>query len=79
MDLERSSIAERLKAGLRNAKAKDKWLGRPKAVLDAERIVALRAQGFGWKRIAADRLSSAYRFSLLWTVESVRRFANQLQ
>jgi DNA invertase Pin-like site-specific DNA recombinase len=53
-ELERSLIVERVKAGLRNAKAKGKRLGRPKAVLDARRITALRAQGFGWKRIAAD-------------------------
>jgi hypothetical protein len=30
---------------LRNAKAKGKRLGRPKAALDAKRITALRAQG----------------------------------
>jgi hypothetical protein len=32
---------------LRNAKAKGKRLGRPKAALDARRIASLRAQGFG--------------------------------
>ncbi len=53
-ELERSLIVERVKAGLRNAKAKGKRLGRPKAVLDIRRITALRAQGLGWKRIAAD-------------------------
>jgi DNA invertase Pin-like site-specific DNA recombinase len=53
-ELERSLIVERVKAGLRNAKAKGKHLGRPKAVLDAKRIASLRAQGFGWKRIATD-------------------------
>jgi DNA invertase Pin-like site-specific DNA recombinase len=53
-ELELSLIVERVKAGLRNAKAKGKRLGRPKAVLDIRRITALRAQGLGWKRIAAD-------------------------
>lgn len=53
-ELERSLIVERVKAGLRNAKAKGKCLGRPKAVVDAGRIASLRAQGFGWKRIAND-------------------------
>ena len=53
-ELERSLIVERVKAGLRNAKAKGKCLGRPKAVVDAKRIASLRAQGLGWKRIAAD-------------------------
>jgi DNA invertase Pin-like site-specific DNA recombinase len=52
-ELERSLIAERVRAGLRNARAKGKKLGRPKVVLDATRIAALRAHGFGWKRIAA--------------------------
>lgn len=53
-ELERSLIVERVKAGLRNAKAKGKHLGRPKAVLDTKRIASLRSQGFGWKRIATD-------------------------
>jgi DNA invertase Pin-like site-specific DNA recombinase len=53
-ELERSLIVERVKAGLRNAKAKGKRLGRPKRVVDAQRIAALRAQGVGWKRIAAE-------------------------
>jgi DNA invertase Pin-like site-specific DNA recombinase len=42
-ELERSLIAERVKAGLRNARAKGKRLGRPKVVLDASRIAKLRA------------------------------------
>jgi DNA invertase Pin-like site-specific DNA recombinase len=53
-ELERSLIAERVRAGLRNAQAKGKKLGRPKRILNTERIFALRAQGFGWKAIAAD-------------------------
>lgn len=39
---------------LRNAKARGKRRGRPRAVLDAKRIAALRAQGIGWKAIAAE-------------------------
>jgi DNA invertase Pin-like site-specific DNA recombinase len=53
-ELERSLIVERVKAGLRNAKAKGKRLGRPRRLLDTKTIVALRIQGVGWKRIAAD-------------------------
>jgi DNA invertase Pin-like site-specific DNA recombinase len=53
-ELERSLIVERVKAGLRNARAKGKRLGRPKRIVDARRIAALRAQGAGWKRIAAE-------------------------
>src|SRR5271154_5458765 len=53
-ELERSLIVERVRAGLRNARAKGKRLGRPRAVVDASRIAALRAQGLGWKKIAAE-------------------------
>jgi len=51
-ELERSLIRERVKAGLRNAKAKGKHVGRPKAILDASEIAGLRAQGLSWLAIA---------------------------
>ena len=53
-ELERSLIVERVKAGLRNARAKGKRLGRPIRVVDVRRVAVLRAQGFGWKKIASD-------------------------
>jgi DNA invertase Pin-like site-specific DNA recombinase len=53
-ELERSLIVERVKAGLRNARAKGKRLGRPRRLLDTKMIAALRTQGVGWKQIAAD-------------------------
>jgi hypothetical protein len=53
-ELERSLIVERVKAGLRNARAKGKSLGRPKRVVDARRIAELRAQGAGWKKISRE-------------------------
>jgi DNA invertase Pin-like site-specific DNA recombinase len=53
-ELERSLIVERVKAGLRNARAKGKRLGRPKRAVDAGRIATLRAQGAGWKRISRE-------------------------
>lgn len=43
-DLERSLIVERVKAGLRNARAKGKRLGRPRKVLNTALIAALRAK-----------------------------------
>jgi DNA invertase Pin-like site-specific DNA recombinase len=52
-ELERSLIVERVRAGLRNAKAKGKTLGRPQTIVDASRVATLRSQGMGWKRIAA--------------------------
>jgi len=53
-ELERSLIVERVKAGLRNARAKGKRLGRPKRVVDTRRIAGLRAQGVDWKAISRE-------------------------
>jgi DNA invertase Pin-like site-specific DNA recombinase len=53
-ELERSLIAERVKAGLRNARAKGKHLGRPRLDVDAARIGSLRAQGLSWREIVAE-------------------------
>jgi DNA invertase Pin-like site-specific DNA recombinase len=50
-ELERSLIVERVKAGLRNAKAKGKQLGRPRVTVDAAKIAALRSQGHSWAMI----------------------------
>lgn len=44
-ELERSLIAERVRAGLRNAVAKGQKLGRPRTNLDTARIATLKAQG----------------------------------
>ena len=51
-ELERSLIVERVRAGLRNAKAKGKKLGRPRVVVDSARIIRLRAQGRSIREIA---------------------------
>lgn len=53
-ELERSLIVERVKAGLRNARAKGRVLGRPRVTVDSRRIASLRAQGLGWKKIARE-------------------------
>jgi DNA invertase Pin-like site-specific DNA recombinase len=50
-ELERSLIVERVKAGLRNARAKGKRLGRPRKIVDASRIAKLRAEGLSWASI----------------------------
>ena len=52
-ELERSLIAERVKAGLRNARAKGKRLGRPSLVADRSQIARLHAQGRSLREIAA--------------------------
>src|SRR5437879_930754 len=51
-EFERELIRERVKAGMRNAKAKGTRIGRPRANVDAGQIAQLRAQGLSWKKIA---------------------------
>jgi DNA invertase Pin-like site-specific DNA recombinase len=51
-ELERSLIAERVRAGLRNARAKGKKLGRPGKTVDIEEIARLRAAGNSWRAIS---------------------------
>jgi DNA invertase Pin-like site-specific DNA recombinase len=53
-ELERSMIVERVRAGLRNARAKGKHLGRPRKVPDATKIKRLRAQGASWRMIGKE-------------------------
>jgi DNA invertase Pin-like site-specific DNA recombinase len=53
-ELERSLIVERVKAGLRNARAKGKRLGRPPVNVDAVRIGRLRSRGRSIREIADD-------------------------
>jgi len=52
-EFERSLIQERVRAGLRNARAKGKRLGRPSVKVDAGEIARLRSQGLGWRAIAS--------------------------
>src|SRR5215469_17524684 len=51
-ELERSLIVERVKAGLRNARAKGKRLGRPIVIVDGARVASLRADGMSWRAVA---------------------------
>ena len=53
-ELERSLIVERVRAGLRNAKAKGRKLGRPRMIVDAPKIARLRAQGRTVREIATE-------------------------
>ena len=50
-ELERSLIVERVRAGLRNAVAKGKKLGRPRKVPNGTEIKDLRAQGASWRTV----------------------------
>ena len=49
---ERNLIAERVRSGLRNARAKGKRLGRPRRTVDVDQINSLRASGHSWRSIA---------------------------
>jgi len=52
-EFERALIQERVRAGLRNARAKGKRLGRPMVSIPTAKVQRLRAQGLSWSRIAA--------------------------
>lgn len=51
-EFERSLIQERVKAGLRNAQAKGRRLGRPRADVDEAEVLAMRKAGASWRDIA---------------------------
>jgi DNA invertase Pin-like site-specific DNA recombinase len=52
-EFERSLIQERVRAGLRNARAKGKRLGRPAVFVDAAEVQRLRSQGLAWRAVAS--------------------------
>src|ERR1700739_2931539 len=61
-EFERALIQERVRAGLRNARAKGKHLGRPRMVVDPSQIARLRSQGRSVREIAEQL---GYRRSLV--------------
>ena len=67
-EFERELIRERVKAGMKNAKAKGACLGRPRVAVDAARIAALRASGLSWRTIERE---------LGISVRTARRFAEE--
>jgi DNA invertase Pin-like site-specific DNA recombinase len=50
-EFERALIQERVKAGLRNARAKGKRFGRPPALVDADAVAALWREGLSWSQV----------------------------
>src|ERR1700757_2336232 len=50
-EFERALIQERVKSGMRNARAKGRRLGRPRVIVDASRIACLRREGRPWAQI----------------------------
>src|SRR5437879_6560400 len=65
-EFERELIRERVKAGIRNARAKGRQIGRPRMAVDAARIAALRKSGSSWRTIERE---------LGISVRTARRFA----
>ncbi len=55
-EFERSLIVERVRSGLRNARAKGVRIGRPKVVVDSARIATLRCSGATWATICQGEL-----------------------
>ncbi len=53
-EFERALIQERVRAGIRNARAKGKRLGRPRVLVDASRVAALRARGNSWSQVQSE-------------------------
>jgi len=50
--LERDLIRERVSAGIRNARANGKQLGRPRRIVNQDELIRLKASGLGLRRIA---------------------------
>jgi DNA invertase Pin-like site-specific DNA recombinase len=50
-EFERELIRDRVRSGLASAKAKGKRLGRPRVLVDSDRIATLRHAGMSWAKI----------------------------
>src|SRR6266849_7827341 len=74
-ELERSLIVERVKAGLRNARAKGKRLGRPRKFLDGSKIARLREAGRSWRKIARAMECSSRTARRAWQKSKPTDFA----
>jgi DNA invertase Pin-like site-specific DNA recombinase len=69
-EFERALIQERVKAGLRNARAKGKRLGRPRADVKETQIADLRHSGASWRTVAKELgigLGTAHRLARVRT------------
>jgi DNA invertase Pin-like site-specific DNA recombinase len=73
-EFERALIQERVKAGLRNARAKGKRLGRPRYFVSASRIAALRDSGASWRAVSRELgvgLATVHRASSVISLDSL--------
>jgi len=53
-EFERALIQERVKAGLRNARAKGRKLGHPRVFVSESKVESMRASGASWRTIAKE-------------------------
>jgi DNA invertase Pin-like site-specific DNA recombinase len=53
-EFERELIRDRVRSGLKNARAKGKVLGRPRVAVDIARIAQLRAKGASWRKVSRE-------------------------
>jgi DNA invertase Pin-like site-specific DNA recombinase len=71
-EFERELIRERVRAGLRHARAKGKCLGRPRVVADGRLVSALRKTGHSWREICEQTgLSKGTAQRAYWAQKSV--------
>ena len=80
-EFERELIRGRVRSGLAAARSRGQRLGRPRVVVDARRIAALRSEGLSWAKIAerlgigegtAYRIAQASAKNLLATAPAIR-------
>jgi DNA invertase Pin-like site-specific DNA recombinase len=74
-ELERSLIVERVKAGMRNAKAKGRAIGRPRANVGVSAVTRLRDSGASWRTIGRKLGISARTVKRLWGKRLSKRTA----
>ena len=74
-ELERTLIVERVRAGMRNAKAKGRAIGRPRADVAFSAVTRLRDGGASWRTIGRKLGISARTAKRLWGKRLSRRAA----
>jgi len=72
-EFERALIQERVRAGMRNAKAKGRSIGRPRANVGASTVARLRDSGASWREIGRKLGISARTARRLWGKRPARR------
>jgi len=75
-EFERSLIQERVRAGLRNAVAKGKRLGRPRIAVPTAKVQRLRREGLSWSKIA--KTTKLSKTTLMRICGSARAYTSPL-